>query len=220
MFASAQADIAPPRPLVTVTPYTGVRVPFNGGPVTIGVPSGNFLVRAERSGSPILGADVRLRLYGPLGIVLGGAFSQSGEVDIFLSDTAFHQTPDWVAESSDAMYFARLGLSARVDAPRSIVDTRRRPSTEFVAAAGMVREFGEYHPALNLGFQGILPLTPGVEFVAGVEDYVVFWDESKVAPTLAGIVGSFQSEPVQSVSLHYDTSHILGVRVGVSLYHW
>ena len=217
--AKAQLD-EPARPLLSVTAFTGVRAPFGGGMASVLVPSGWFLVRQERTGSPALGVDARLRLRGPLSLVGGGVYTRTGQVHYFLTDTAFLQTPDWIAESSDAMWFAKLGLSARFERARSITDSRRGPSTDLVAAAAVVREFEELHPALNLGFQGSLPLRSGVEFVVGLEDYLVFWRQDRLTPSVTRIVQGFQEEAVDAVVLHYSTSNIVQLRAGITLEAW
>lgn len=218
--AHAQMDDPPPRPLLALTAFTGVRAPFGGGMASIFVPSGGFLVRQVRTGSPVLGVDARLRLRGPLSLLGGGVYTQTGQVQYFLSDTAFRQSPDWIAESSDAMWFAKLGLSARFDRARSITETRRGPSTDLFAAAAVVREFEELHPALNFGFQGSLPVGRGIDFVVGLEDYLVFWNEDRLTPVVGGLVQGFQDEELQGVVLHYSTSNIFQIRAGVTLSAW
>ena len=219
-FAGAQVlpDEAPPR--LTLSAYTGVRAPFGGGFASVFVPSGGFLVRQDRTGSPLIGVDAKLHLRGRVSLLAGGLYTQTGQAQYFLSDTTFSQGPDWISQSSDPMWFGKLGLSARFDAPRSITDTRRRPSTELFAAAALVREFEELHPGLNFGFQGSLPMGSGVDLVLGVEDYLVFWNEERLAPAVAGIVQGFQEEEVQGVLLHYSTSNIFQLHLGVSLKAW
>jgi hypothetical protein len=219
-LASAQTEPAAAHPLLTVTAYTGVRAPFGGGTVSVYVPSGAFLAKQERTGSPLLGVDARIRLRGPLSLVGGGVYSQEGQVQYFLSDTAFRQQPDWIAESTKAMWFAKLGISRRFERARSITDTRRLPATDLVAAAAVVREFDDFHPALNLGFQGSLPMASGVELAIGLDDYLVFWNEDRLTPNVAGIVQRFQDEPIDQVVLHYSTSNIFQLRAGVSLRAW
>jgi hypothetical protein len=218
--ASAQlgGDEAPAR--LTVSAYTGVRAPFGGGVASVFVPSGGFVVRQDRTGSPLLGVDAKLHLRGRVSLLAGGLYTQTGQVQYFLTDTTFSQGPDWISESTDPMWFGKLGLSARFEAPRSITDTRRRPSTDLFAAAAVVREFDELHPALNLGFQGSLPMARGVGLVVGIEDYLVFWDQERLAPNVAGIVQGFQEEEVQDVVLHYSTSNIIQLHLGVSLKAW
>ena len=216
-LANAQVGDAEPRPLLTVSAYTGVRAPFGGGFASVFVPSGGFLVRQERTGSPVLGVDAKLRLRGPLSLVAGGVYSQTGQVQYFLSDTTFSQPADWISQSTDPMWFGKLGLAARFERARSITDTRRGPSTDLFAAAAVVREFEELHPALNLGFEGALPMARGVELVVGLEDYLVFWDQDRLAPAVADIVQGFQEEEIEGVVLHYSTSNIFQLHLGVSL---
>lgn len=220
VVAKAQLIDEPARPLLSVTAFTGVRAPFGGGVASVLVPSGGFLVRQERTGSPLLGVDARLRLRGPISLVGGGVYTQTGQVQYFLTDTAFLQTPDWIAQSTDPMWFAKLGVSARFERARSLTETRRGPSTDLVAAAAVVREFEELHPALNLAFQGSFPLASGVEFVLGLDDYLVFWRQDRLTPSVTRIVQGFQEEAVDEVVLHYSTSNILQLRAGITLNAW
>lgn len=216
--ASAQSERLPSK--LTISPYTGVRVPFGGGLMSVYVPGGQFLAKQERTGSPLLGVEAKLLLRGPVSLIGGSAYSRSGEVQLFLSDSIFGQAPDWVAESDGAMWLNKLGLSARFESPVSITETRRRPTTDISVAAATVGELGKIHPALNLGFLGNVALSSGVDLMVGIEDYLVFWDESKVAPPMAGIVQLFRSEEVEGVELHYTTSNILQIRLGVSVRAW
>jgi hypothetical protein len=217
-LASAQVEEAPARPLLTVTAYTGVRAPFTGA-VSVFVPGGGYGARQERSGSALVGADARVRLRGPIGLVAGGVYSRTGQLQYFVADTIFGQAPDWRTQSNDAMWFAKLGLSARFERPRSITDTRPRPATDLVAAAAVVREFGERYPALNLGFQGSLPVAPRVEFMLGVDDYLVFWDRNRLTPPIASAIARFETD-LDRVVLNYSTSNIVQLRAGLSVQAW
>ena len=220
MLASAQVVAVEPLPRFKVSAYTGVRAPFGGGLASVMVPSGEFVVRQDRSGSALLGVDAALRMRGRVSLLAGGLYTQTGQAEYFLTDTTFAQAPDWIAQSTDPMWFAKLGLSARFGPTHDVTATRRRPSTDLFAAAALVREFDEYHPAINAGFHGTLPIVRGVEVVAGIEDYLVFWDEERLAPTVAGIVQGFQEEEVQDVLLLYSTSNIFQLHFGVSVKAW
>ena len=218
----ASPALASAQPRLTVTPYLGVRGPYGGNDVVqVYLPESNFVLEQERSGSGAVGADLALRLYGPISLVGGGTYTRTGQVRYFTSDTSFFRTPELVAARSDGMWFAKLGLSARFEPSRSASELRRKPSTDLFVAAALVEEFDDAHPALNFGFQGSLPAAPGVEFVAGVEDYLVFWDQERLAPDVGAIVQRFYAdEEVQGVVLHYDLSNIFQLRVGARLTLW
>ena len=218
-LASAQVDEALARPLLTVTAYTGVRAPFTSA-VSVFVPGGGYGVRQERSGSALLGVDARLRLRGPIDLVGGGVYSRTGQLDYFVNDTVFFgQAPDHSTQFNDAMWFAKLGLSARFEHPRSITDSHAGPSTDLVAAAAVVRELGELYPALNLGFQGSLPIAPRVDFMLGLDDYLVFWDRDRLTPPIASVISRFETD-LDGVVLNYSTSNIVHLRAGVSVHAW
>jgi hypothetical protein len=220
VLASAQVGAVEALPRLTVSAYTGVRAPFGGGLASVFVPSGEFLVRQDRSGSPLLGVDAKLRMGGRVSLLAGGLYTQTGQVQYFLSDTAFSQPPDWISQSTDPMWFAKLGASARFEPGHSITEPRWRPSTDIFAAAAVVREFEKIHPAVNFGFQGSLAMARGVEMTVGLEDYLVFWNEGRLAPAVAGIVQGFQEEEVQDVVLYYSTSNIFQLHVGLTLKAW
>ena len=220
VLAHGQIGADEPQPRLSVSAFTGVRVPFGGGLASVFVPGGGFLVRQDRTGSPLLGVDAQLRLRGRVSLLAGGVYSQTGQVQYFLTDTTFFQGPDWVAESTDPMWFGKLGLAARFERARSITDTRRGPSTDLFAAAAVVREFEEIHPAVNFGFRGSFPMARGVELVVGLEDYLVFWDQEKLSPAITDIVQGFQEDEVEGVVLHYSTSNIFQLHLGVSLKGW
>lgn len=215
-LAPAQADPPAPRPRLTVTPYVGVRGPFGGEDVVqVFTPESVFLLEEERSGSATLGAELALRVFGPISLVAGGSYGRTGQVRFFESDTTFFREPELVHSRGDAMWLGKLGLSARFESPRSLTELRARPSTDLFVGAGVVEEFDDLHPALNLGFQGAIEALPGVEFVLGVEDYLVFWDQKKLSGEVAAIVSRFYADQdVQGVTLHYDLSNIFQVRVG------
>ena len=221
-LAPAQSDAPAARPRLSVTPYVGMRGPFGGEDVVqVFTARSVFLLEEERSGSATLGADVALRVLGPLSVVAGGSYGKTGQVRFFDTDTTFFRRPDLVHSRSDAMWFGKLGLSARFESPRSLTDLRARPSTDLFVGAAAVQEFDHWHPALNLGFQGALEAAPGVEFVLGLEDYLVFWDQEKLSGEMGEIVSRFYAdEEVQGVTLHYDLSNIFQVRVGGRLTVW
>jgi hypothetical protein len=219
LLAHAQQRGEEPRPRLTVSAYTGVRAPFGGGFVSAFTPTDTFVVRQDRAGSPLLGMDAKLHLRGPVSLVAGGVYSQVGEVQFFLSDTTFFQSPDWISGSTDPMWFGKLGLAAHFERERSITETSRRPSTDLFAAAAAVREFGYVHPAVNVGFQGSFPLAGAVELVVGVEDYLVFWRGSGIGPEIAERV-SRRDPRVNAVQLHFSTSNVFQLHLGASLKAW
>lgn len=204
-------------PRFTLTGYTGVRAPFTGGFVGVETADQSFLVRQDRGGNALLGVEARVRLRGALSLAAAGVYSQSGEVHYFLSDTIFDQGPDWLATSSDAMWFARVGPSLRVEAPRELGAARARPSTDLTAGIAVAHEFGANHPALSVGFQGSLPVGRRAEFVLGLEDYLVFWRGDALEPAIAGTLRVFEPG-VDAVALHYRTSNVLHLRIGLSVY--
>lgn len=210
-----------PSPRVTITPYTGVRVPFGRSAITVFLPRDTVSVYQERGGNPLLGMEARVGVRGRVGLVAAAATSRTGEARYSFTpfDTVAGQQPDLISYNDAQMWFARVGVSALFEGERTLQDTRPRPSTELVAGAAMVHEFGSDHPALNLGFKGSLPLARGVELAVGLEDYLVFWDRAGLAPTLKDRLGRFPAFQGKGAEFRvdYGTSNIVHLRVGLTL---
>lgn len=217
--AAAQTDSAPRASRVGLTVFSGVRVPYNTGFVTLYDAGGEPLFSAteQRGGSALLGADAEVHLVGPLSLLVGGIFTQTGDSDFFLDRSpGFGDSIDFRVSFSDETLFARAGASLRLQEPRRPGETRANPATDLFAAAGLVRRLETNHPAVNFGFKGAFPLNrAGLEVVVGLEDFFVFWDNDALTPVMAELLRP-SAEPVQ-LDFLYDTSNVLLLRAGLSL---
>lgn len=216
---AAQRDAAPSADRFAVTVFTGARVPYNTGFVTLSDLDGEtlFSVSEQRGGAPLIGADAELRLAGPLHLLVGGIFTRTGISDFFVDRSpGFRDSTELSVRFSDETLFARAGLSARFQAAPRAGESRPGPATDLFAAGGVVRRLETDHPAVNVGFRGAFPLArPGVEVVVGVEDFFVFWDNDALVPVMADVLRPTE-DPVR-LDFLYDTSHVVLLRAGLSL---
>src|SRR5690606_15398500 len=146
--AEGQLDPAPERPRFAVTAYTGVRVPYNTGFVSLLDAEGDPVLSASerRGGGALLGLDAEVRLTGPLSLLAGGAYTPAGTSGYYLGrEPGFGDAADLRVRFTDETLFARAALSMRFQTPPRAGDTRARPATDLFAGAGMVRQFGTEH---------------------------------------------------------------------------
>lgn len=218
--ASAQTAPGGTSGRFSVTAFTGVRVPFTTGDVVLYTDDGTplFVAREQRGGNPVLGLEGEVRLARGFSGIFGGTYSRTGEGEFFLDrDPEFHDVGDYAVRYLSNTWFAKAGLAYRVTGEDRVRDGRSMPSTDLFAAGAVVRQFDVSHPALNVGFRGSLPvLASGIEATIGLEDYFVFWDEEALAATMLEVLGPIRSGS-STAEMFYDTSHLLVVRIGMSL---
>ncbi|CAN5696460.1 hypothetical protein BH23GEM6_BH23GEM6_18310 [soil metagenome] len=215
---SAQEQLVP-VPRLAVTVFTGARAPFATGFVTAFGPEGQQLIQAyeERQGGTVLGLDAEVGTGGPLRLLVGGSYSQMGRGDFFTAEDArLGEGETFGVVYGGGTWFAKAGLSYRLQSQPSLTDARRRAATDFFAAPALVRELSVTHPAFNYGFKGAFPVgTRGVEVMVGLEDYLVFWRKAELQEPIGNIFG--QVAGAQSVEFLYDTSNRIVVRIGATL---
>lgn len=217
--AAAQLDPVPARSRVSITAFSGVRVPYGTGYVTLVDPDGTplFSVTERRGGNALLGLDAEVRVAGPIHVLIGGIYSRTGISEFYRErEAGFRDTADFRVRFDDETLFARLGASARFGTPLQAGEARRGPATDLFAAAGLVRQLNTSHPAVNAGFKGAFPVgRDGLEFVVGLEDFLVFWNQDALAPVFSDLLRP-ADDPV-GVQILYDTSHVLLLRAGLTL---
>lgn len=211
-----------PRPArLSVSAYSGVRIPYTTGVVTaVSADSAAlFSVSEQRGGNPLVGVEARVAVVGRFSLVAGGAYSDGGISDFFVDRSpGYAATPDVRERYEGATWFARAGVSAHFQEAARPAENRARPATELTAAAGLVRQFATDHPAANIGFQGEFPLGSGAaRLVLGLEDYFVFWDRDALAPVMAARLRNLVRDDVVDAQFMYRTSHLLLARAGVAL---
>lgn len=216
---AAQAEpVSIPR--LSLSAYTGMRMPFVTGHVTAFGPEGQVLLqsREERGGGPVLGLEAELGTGGPLRLMLGGLITSTGRGDFFFARDPGDGSPaDAAIAYSGSTWFAKAGLSYRLLPSLALGEGRRRASTDFFIAPALVRELDANHPAVNFGFKGAFPFGErrGVEVNVGLEDYLVFWRHDELAEPMTAIFGDIAG--AHSVDFLYDTSNRLVLRIGASI---
>lgn len=223
-------DYSPTPPArLSITPFVGVRTPFVAtGTLTLDASGQRSTVgygqAPEQSGGVTAGAEVELRLLGPLSVLGAASYSQVG-------------VPFDVEHRGDAvdasLWLAKAALAVRLPEPRR--DARRfRPSAVLSAGPALVREdprevsgtpegsaYRELtkpinHRALNLAAKATAPLSPRLGVQLGFENFITFWNDAERARRLERV---FREEVGVPVSARYasDVSHIFLLSAGLSL---
>lgn len=216
--ASAQAEVQV-VPRFSVTAFTGVRAPHATGSVFgFDAQGQRFLtLREERGGSPVLGLEAEIGARGPVRLLIGGVVAQAGQGEFFTFDESWGALPDFAVIYGGASWMAKAGVSYRLMSEPSLVDGRRRASTDFFVAQAVLWEMGQHHPAVNFGAKGAFPVGPGrrAEVVVGLEDYLILWRGRRVETTMSQIFSEI--EGTEAVEVHYSSSNRLIFRIGASL---
>jgi hypothetical protein len=206
-------------PNAAITLFTGARTPFTTGYITAFGPDGQpvLQLREERQAGALLGLDGEFGVGGPLRFLVGGSYSQMGR-GVFMSDRdpETGEQEGFTVIYGGATWFAKAGLSYRLQSQPTLTDNRRRAATDFFVAPAIVHEMDATHPAVNFGFKGAFPVgTSNVEVMVGVEDYMVFWRHSELETPIRDIFGGFSN--ADSIEFLYDTSNRLLLRLGATL---
>ncbi|HYJ78533.1 MAG TPA: hypothetical protein VEW03_02930 [Longimicrobiaceae bacterium] len=211
-----------------VTPYLGVRVPFNTGNQVIFLENGDqFRFSSERGGSGMIGLNVERQLRGPVSLVVGGAYS--GREQDVLTVVALDSSVTQFELDGPAMWFAKAGVTVRL--PDPIPDNRRFHPSAFVTVAptlmwldwasvdGAPDDFNRssHHLGLNLGIDAVTRLgtTSGWALSLGLEDFITFWDTDALLVRDRVVGETVTGEPV-SIDYDYSSSNIIALRLGVS----
>lgn len=215
-----------PHTRFAVTPFVGARMPFSTGAFFVTTESGDqFRVEQEREGSLAVGLNGEYRFNRSLGVVGGVAFSGAAQ-DISTSTTPAGADDEFQIDGP-SFWFAKAGVSWRL--PDPVRDTRRfHPSAMVsVAPALVVTSYSDVpgfpelsgnstHFAVNLAADAVTRLGGGKWALSvGLEDYITFWNDDKLAEREAFIWAAQTSENV-AVDFDYAASNILLLRLGVS----
>ena len=227
-----QATEPPPERLpesrFAVTPFIGVRVPYQTGNYVVFGESGvQRVIQEERGGGTTVGLNAEARVRGPLSLIAGVAYS-GREQDVLEVSSGGAETLR-ITSDGPALWFAKAGITYRL--PDPIPDNRRfHPSAFITVAPGMVwMDWDEIdggnasfsrttrHFALNLGADAVARIgTRGAwAFTLGVEDYLTFWDTDELRVRDEAFGALVFEEPV-TIDYDYDTSNIFLLRLGVS----
>ncbi len=214
----AQTEMIP-IPNAALTLFTGVRAPFSSGYIVAFTADGQQVMQAyeERQGGALLGGDLELGVGGPLRLIIGGSYSQTGRGDFFTArDPESGGIETFAVIYGGSSIFAKAGLSYRFQSQPSVTDFRRRAATDFFLAPAIVRELGSTHPAANFGVKGAFPVgTSNVEVMVGAENYLVFWRHEELRSSMGDVFGG--ATGASSVDFLYDTSNRILLRLGATL---
>lgn len=226
--------VVPPREILpparfAVTPYLGVRIPYNTGNYVVVSQDGarQFLVTEERGGGAVVGLNAEARVRGPLSAIVG--FGYSGrQQDMFSVQLPGDSIAARFITDGPAMFIAKAGMSYRLPDPSP--DNRRFHPSAFVTLApalvwldwedfdGAPREITDNtrHFALNLGVDAASRIgESGWALQIGFEDFLTFWDTDAVRRRDEFLGASRFNEPV-FIDYDYTASNILQLRLGLS----
>jgi hypothetical protein len=217
-----------PQSRFAVTPFIGVRVPYNTGNVVVLGESGQqFVLQEERGGSTTAGVNAEARVSGPFSIVAGVAYSGREQDTYVIVDEDAGNTR--VETDGPAILFAKAGVSWRL--PDPIPDNRRFHPSAFITVApamlwldwedqdGVDSDISRTtrHFALNLGADATTRIGRGAwAFQLGLEDFLTFWNTDALRTRAETIDALVVDESSVTVDYDYDTSNIFLLRVGVS----
>ncbi|HEX2190585.1 MAG TPA: hypothetical protein VHG51_16875 [Longimicrobiaceae bacterium] len=229
--AAAQEPVPPgqlPSARFAVTPFVGLRVPYNSGDAYLYTPEGaQYIVQEERGGGAVVGAEVQARVRGPVSLLGSVGYTDSGSTAIALvSGDNGSVIP--LRMDNPATWLGRVAVAYRLPEPSR--DNRRfRPAGYVLAGPAMVRmdhhdddalgadlSGASSHWALNLGVHAATTLgSPRLALHFGLEDYLTFWDTERLAAREAAAYG-FLFGPGTEVDIDYSASNLVLLRAGIS----
>jgi hypothetical protein len=218
---------------VAVTPLLGVRAPLvNQRRAVVVVPGALapvVVVFDGRGGDGgTIGAEVELRLLGPVGLAGALTFSNPDEIVTTI------RTPEGLITHGTlrgpSVVFARGNLLYELPAPRR--DTRAyRPAAHFMIGPALVREdYGHGllalfddddrvdNFALHAGVKALMPF--GSEHLLlhlSVENYATFWNPRDQERRRVERLLDLQPGAATSMGFDYNTTHVLMFNLGLSL---
>jgi len=213
----------------SISPFLGVRVPFSGGDQVFFGPGGEqFQASSERGGAPMAGADVRVRLRGPVSLYAGGSYSASRQ-DLLTVVSDAGTTTKYELDGP-AMWTAKAGVSVRL--PDPMPDNRRFHPSALVNVAPAIVWMdwpsssslsdditrSTHHFAVNVGFDAVTRLGRSERWALdlGLQDYVVFWNTDALRARDAAVGEIVTGTPV-TIDYDYSTSNLIGLKLGVTV---
>jgi hypothetical protein len=224
----------PPAELVpytrfAITPWIGFRVPYGSGDYFVFTEEGEEQLQLdeERGGGAAVGLDAAYQVRGPLNVIASVAYSAADEDRLTVTDEDGDQV--FYSSNGPQIWFLKAGVQYRL--PDPIPDNRRFHPAAYVSVApalvwadwpdiegvdnedvtGSTRNF-----ALNIAFDAATNLgSRGLTLTFGLEDYITFWNEDRIAARDEVLLGGLFED---TVTVDYDASaaNILMLRAGVS----
>jgi hypothetical protein len=217
-----------PESRFSVSPFIGLRVPYNTGDyVVFFEDGGQTRVEEERGGGSMVGLNFTARLTRTFSLVAGAAYTTS-EQDLLFIGGSDESDPLIVESDGPAVWFAKAGVQVRL--PDPVPDNRRFHPSAFITVApavvwmdwaeldGAPDEFSRSsrHVALNIAADAVTRIGRGNwALTLGVEDYLTFWNTDALRVRDESIGEVRFGEPVV-IDYDYNSSNIFALKVGVS----
>lgn len=212
----------------SITPFVGIRVPYGTGDEYVSTQSqGTYLVREERAGGAMVGAEVQGQVRGPVGVTGSLAYGGGGSTSITLTDQNGDATP--LTTSGPRMWMGKLAVTYQLPDPRPD-DRRFHPAAFLVAGPALVRtDFknddhlgadwgkGTNNWGLDLGVHTatMVGRSSRLALHLGVEDFLTFWNTERFEAREAAVYGSYFGENT-AVRIDYSSTNVFMVRAGLS----
>jgi hypothetical protein len=216
-----------------ITPLLGVRAPLvSQRRATVIVPGGFsplVVVFDGRGGDGgTVGAEVDLRLVGPVGVAAALTFSNPDEVL-----TTVRHGEGTISQNvlkGPTVAFARLNLIYELRAPHP-EDRNYRPAAFVMIGPAVAREdYGHGmlalsdgadrvdNPALHVGIKALMPFgSPSLVLHLSAENYATFWNPRDQERRRVERLLELQPGTATSTGFDYNTTHVFMFNVGLSL---
>lgn len=227
---TAQRSQPLPQSRLNITPFVGGRSPFvDNRQATLILPGLVPLVISfqGQGGGGVAGAEMDLRLFGPVGVA--GAFAFTNPDDLLVITQASEQALAQFEVDGPRVWFARAGISYRLPEPPPA--TRgHHPAAYISVGPALVRQ--DYRGsvfalpegdnqvdswAVNIAFKAAQRLgSPHVALHLGVEDYVTFWNPDELERRRIERFLDLQPGTVLNADFDYDRTHVVLLHIGLA----
>ena len=212
-------------PALRITPFVGVSPNFTQtGEALVQSGSGSDMRDYELRFASGLGMGIaaEFRFWNRFAIIGSGMWSSRGDGEL----RDFQDELIYEVDGTN-LWLAKAGLSVQLRETKPDLQLRRLNATIFAAPA-LVHDAPKKEPltpvaagrksthhALNLGAEAEMPFANNkMSFVLGLEDYMVFWDDTDARGRVEGTLQ--QSMPGAVITVEPRRSHIWILRAGLS----
>ena len=224
LAAAQQGDVGW-GPMLRITPFVGISPNFKqtGEAVVLTDQSISVHDYEVRFASGFgLGLGAEFNFWNRFSIIGSGMWSSRGDGELIdFEDELIYEvdgTNLWLAKAGLAVRLREIEpdlqlrrLNATIYVAPAIVHDRPKKETFTPPSAARVYT----HAALNIGAEAEMPVSNNkMGFVLGLEDYMVFWEDSKAVGRVGGTLR--QRTPDASVLLETRRSHIWVLRAGLN----
>jgi hypothetical protein len=224
--AAAQGTDVDWGPKLRVTPFVGISPSFKQTGEAVVLSGNNDLTQHDydlqfASGFG-LGVAVEYNVWDRFGILASGMWSSRGDGELvdFEDELVYEMdgTNLWLLKAAVAMRLREVDsdlqlrrLNATIYAGPAWVHDRPKKEVFTPPGAGDVPN----HFALNMGAEAEMPFSNNkLAFVLGLEDYMIFWDDSDARGRIEGPIQ--QRIPGATVAVEPKRSHLWMLRMGLT----